>query len=66
MVDKRSKTKPNLMKEAITPPISEKKKIDTANKTEKSSASNKTVYTPRRKKLTTLNLYINKCLLKEL
>ena len=34
--------KPNVMKEAITTPIS-KKKISTVNKTEKSQASNKTV-----------------------
>ena len=31
------------MKEAITPPISAKKKIDTVNKTEKSQAPNKAV-----------------------
>ena len=36
-----------MVKEAITPPISAKKKIGTVNKTEKSQASNKTVYTPR-------------------
>ena len=31
------------MKEAITPPISAKKRIDTVNKTDKSQAFNKTV-----------------------
>ena len=43
MVDKKRRTRPNVAKEAITPPISEKKKIDTVNKKEKSQASNKTV-----------------------
>ena len=33
-------TKPNVVKEAINPPIA-KKKIDTVNKTEKSKAPNK-------------------------
>ena len=33
MVDKNSKTKNNLVKEATTPPISAKNKIDTFNKT---------------------------------
>ena len=41
------------MGEAITPPISGKKKIDTVNKTEKSQASNKTVDTPKRNKTET-------------
>ena len=36
--------------EAIAPPISEKKKIDTVNKTEKSQASNKTFDTSKRNK----------------
>ena len=49
MVDKKIKTKPNVVKEAITPPISEKQ-IDTVNKTEKSQASNKTLYTTRSNK----------------
>ena len=40
---KKKKKKYNLVKEAITPPISEKNNIDTFNKTEKSKASNKTV-----------------------
>ena len=35
-------TKPNVVKEAIIPPIA-KNKIDTVNKTEKSQACNKTV-----------------------
>ena len=50
MVDKKSKTKPNVVKEAITPPILEKNKIDTVNKTGKSQASNKTVDKPRSNK----------------
>ena len=37
-------TKPNVVKEAITPPIPQKE-IDKVNKTEKSKASNKTVDT---------------------
>ena len=47
MLDKKRKTKPNVVKEAITPPNLAKKKIDTVNKTEKSQASNKTVDAPR-------------------
>ena len=39
-------TKPNVVKEAITPPIS-KKNIDTVNKKQKSQESNKTVDTPK-------------------
>ena len=39
-----------MAKEAITPPISEKKKIDTVLKTEKSQAYNKRVDTPRSNK----------------
>ena len=46
MVDKKRKTNPNLVREAITPPISERRKIDTFNKTDKSKAFNKTVDTP--------------------
>ena len=42
-------TKPNLVKEAITPPIA-KNNIDTVNKTDKSQASNKTVDTSSRNK----------------
>ena len=42
MVDKKGKPKQNIVEEAITPSISEKTKIDTVNKTEKSQASNKT------------------------
>ena len=38
------------MKEAITPPISEKKNIDAFNKADKSQASNKIVDTPRSNK----------------
>ena len=43
MLDKKSKKEPNVMKEAITPPISSEKKIDIFNKTEKPQAPNKTV-----------------------
>ena len=46
MFDKEGKSKQNVVEEAITPPISAKRKIDTVNKTEKSQASNKTVDTP--------------------
>ena len=42
MVDKEGKSKQNVVEEVVTPPISEKKKIDIVNKTEKSQASNKT------------------------
>ena len=42
------------MEEAITPPISEKKKIGTVKKTEKSQASNKTVDTPKINKTNTV------------
>ena len=38
------------MKEAITPPISEKNNIDTVNKTDKSQAYSKIVDTPRSNK----------------
>ena len=38
------------MKESITPPLSEKKKINTVNKIEKSQAYNKTVDTPKSNK----------------
>ena len=47
---KKSKTKPNVLKEGIIPPISEKKKIDTVNKTEKSKSFNKKVDMPRSNK----------------
>ena len=40
MVDKKRDSKSNVVKEAITPPISEKNSIDTVNITEKSQASN--------------------------
>ena len=43
------KTKPNVVKESITPPISGKK-IDTVNRTDRSNASNKTVDTPKSNK----------------
>ena len=42
------------MKEASTPPISTKKKIDTVTKIEKSQASNKTVDTPKINKTDTV------------
>ena len=44
------------MKEAINPLISEKKKIYTVNKTEKSQASNKIVDTPKSNKYDTVKL----------
>ena len=50
MVDKKRKTILFLVREAITPPISEKKKINTVNKTQKSQASNKKVDTLRSNK----------------
>ena len=43
MVGGERKTKPNMVKEAITPPISEKTNIDTVKETYKSQASNTTV-----------------------
>ena len=49
MVDKKSKTKPNVVKEAITRPTA-KNSIYTSNKIEKSQASNKIVDTPRSNK----------------
>ena len=50
MVDKKRKAKTNAAKEDITPLMSEKNKIDTVKKTEKSQAYNKTVHTPRSNK----------------
>ena len=47
---KKRKTKPNIVKESTTNPISVKKKIVTVNKTEKSQAPNKNVYTPKSNK----------------
>ena len=35
MFDEKTNTKPNVVDEAITPPILSKKKIDTVNKAEK-------------------------------
>ena len=40
----------NIVEEAITSHISEKKKIDTVNKTDKSNKSNKTLDTPKSNK----------------
>ena len=54
MVDKEGKPKQNVVEEAITPPISTKKKIDTVNKTDKSQSSNKTVDTPKTNKTNTV------------
>ena len=48
-VDKKGKSKQNVVEEAITSHISAKKNIDTINKTEKSQASKRTV--PISKKL---------------
>ena len=39
---KKRKTEPNVVEEATIPPISEKNRIDTVSKTNKSKASNKT------------------------
>ena len=50
LVNRKRKTKPNVVKKAITTPISEKKKIVTVNKTEKSQAFNKAVNTTRSNK----------------
>ena len=59
IVDKEGKPKTNVVEEAITPPISSKNKIDTVNKTEKSRAFNRTVYTPKINKTDTVkSLYI--------
>ena len=46
-VNKKRKTKPNVVWKAITYLISEKNKIDTVNKTEKSQAYNKIVDSPK-------------------
>ena len=54
MVDKEGKTEQNFMEEAITPPISDKNKIDTVRKTEKSQVSSKTVDTPKSNKTDTV------------
>ena len=56
-------TKPNVVKEAITPPIV-KNNIDTVNKTEKSQALKKQI-NPAAINLTNVNHWINKGLLKE-
>ena len=42
--------KNNVVKETITPPITEKKDIDTVDKKEKSQVYNKTIDTPKRNK----------------
>ena len=54
MVDKEGRSKPNVVKEAITTTISSKKIMDTVKKTEKSQASNKTVDTPKINKTDTV------------
>ena len=54
-VDKKGKSKPNLVEEVITYPISVKKKIDTVNKTEKSQTSKKQSLPPKKAKTDTLN-----------
>ena len=54
MVDKIGKRKPNVVHKDITSPISEKKKIDTVKKTQKSQASKKTVDTSKRNKNDTI------------
>ena len=50
MVEKEVKSKENFVEEAITTPISGKKKLYTVNKTDKSQASNKTVDIPKTNK----------------
>ena len=57
-------TKPNVMKEAINPPI-EKNNIDIVNKTEKLKASQKKIH-PAAINMTKVNHWINQGLLKEL
>ena len=54
-VDKKRKSKPNVVEYFVTSPISAKKKIDTFNKTEKSQTSNKTVPTSKQINRTQLN-----------
>ena len=54
MVDKEGKSKPNIVEEAITSPISAENKFYTVNKTEKLQASNKTVDTPKTNKTDTV------------
>ena len=54
MVDKEGKSEQIAVEEAITPPISAKKKIDTVNKRDKSQAYNKTVDKPKRNKTDTV------------
>ena len=46
-VDKKGKSKPNVVEESITSPTSEKKKIDTVNKTEMSQTSKKLSLPPK-------------------
>ena len=50
MVDKKRKTKTIVVKEAITPQFTARKKIDRVNKIEKSQASKETVDTPKSNK----------------
>ena len=57
-------TKPNVVKESITPPI--QKKIDTVNKTEKTQASNKKSIHPAAINLTNVNDWIHQGILKEM
>ena len=54
MDDKEGKSRQNVVEEAMTPPISSKKEIDTVNKTEKSQAANNTEDKPKRNKTNTI------------
>ena len=49
-VEKKCRTKPNVVKESISPPIASKEKIGRVNKKEKSQVSNKTIDKPRTNK----------------
>ena len=66
-VDKKMKTKRNVVWKSITSTISAKKKIDAVKKTKKSQASNKTVGASKSNKTDTVKyIYINQGLIKEL
>ena len=58
-------TKPNVVKEAVTPPIA-KNSFDTGNKTDKSQASKYIYMHPESIKMTKVNHWINQGLRKEL
>ena len=58
-------TKPNVVKESVTPPIA-KNSFDTGNKTDKSQASKNIYMHPASIKMTKVNHWINQGLRKEL